>query len=76
MTNLTFDSLSVGYDSPLQKPFSLSVNKGEVLALIGPNGAGKSTLLKTLIKEIEPIEGAIFLDGKNLTDFSLKEEKP
>ena len=73
MTSLTFNSLSVGYDSPLQKPFSLSVNKGEFLALIGPNGAGKSTLLKTLIKEIEPIEGAIFLDGKNLTDFSLKE---
>jgi len=73
VTNLTFNSLSVGYDSPLQKPFSLSVNKGEFLVLIGPNGAGKSTLLKTLIKEIEPIEGAIFLDGKNLTDFSLKD---
>ena len=71
---IEFKSLSVGYEkSPLQKPFSLSVRRGEFLALIGPNGAGKSTLLKTLIKEIPAIEGAIFLDDKNLSDFSLKE---
>ncbi len=72
--HIEFKNLSVGYEkSPLHPPFSLSVSRGEFLALIGPNGAGKSTLLKTLIKEIPAIEGAIFFDGKNLSDFSLKE---
>ncbi len=72
--HIEFKNLSVGYEkSPLHSPFSLSVSRGEFLALIGPNGAGKSTLLKTLIKEIPAIGGAILFDGKNLSDFSLKE---
>ena len=71
---IEFKNLSVGYEKKsLQAPFSLSVARGEFLALIGPNGAGKSTLLKTLIKEIPPVEGAIFLNQKSLSDFSLKE---
>ena len=71
---LEFKNISVGYDkTPLQKQFSLQVEKGEILTLIGPNGSGKSTLIKTLIKELSPVEGAVFLDGKNLTDFSLKD---
>ena len=70
---LEFKNISVGYDkTPLQKQFSLQVEKGEILTLIGPNGSGKSTLIKTLIKELSPVEGAVFLDGKNLTDYSLK----
>ena len=71
---IEFKNLSVGYDkAPLQKPFSLQVKRGEILTLIGPNGSGKSTLIKTLIKELSPVEGAVFLDGKNLTDYSLKD---
>ena len=71
---IEFKNLSVGYDkAPLQKPFSLQVKRGEILTLIGPNGSGQSTLIKTLIKELSPVEGAVFLDGKNLTDYSLKD---
>ena len=67
-------NLAVGYDkSPLQKPFSLKIERGEILALIGPNGSGKSTLIKTLIKELSPVEGAVFLGGKNLSELSLKD---
>ena len=71
---LEFDSLSAGYNfHPLHAPFSFSVRKGEFVSLIGANGAGKSTILKTLIKEFPHISGAIFLDKKNLKDFSTKE---
>ena len=70
---IEFKNLSVGYDkAPLQKPFSLQVKRGEILTLIGPNGSGKSTLIKTLIKELSPVEGAVFLDGANLNALSLK----
>ena len=71
---IEFKNLSVGYDkAPLQKPFSLQVKRGEILTLIGPNGSGKSTLIKTLIKELSPVEGAVFLDGANLNSLSLKD---
>jgi ABC-2 type transport system ATP-binding protein len=42
---------------------SLSVHRGEVLALVGPNGAGKSTLLKCMAGLLRPQQGQIVIDG-------------
>ncbi len=42
---------------------SLSLSRGEVLAVIGENGAGKSTLVKTLAGVQKPDSGQIFIDG-------------
>lgn len=52
---------------------SLSVKAGEVVALVGPNGAGKSTLLKAMLGLLEPATGAVFLDGDNLSDLTVRE---
>ena len=43
---------------------SLSVEKGERLALFAPSGYGKSTLVKLLAGYLEPTSGEILLDGK------------
>lgn len=43
---------------------SLSINKGETVALIGVNGSGKSTLLKMMTKIIYPSKGEIKTNGK------------
>ena len=64
---LNIDRLTVGYNSkPLIKEICLSVKRGDILVLIGPNGAGKSTILKSLIRQLNPLGGTVYLDGADL----------
>ena len=64
--------ISVYYDGvPAVNGASLSIHKGEVLALIGPSGCGKTTLLRTLnrLTELTPNashSGTITLDGDDI----------
>ncbi len=65
---LTVDNLSTGYGRiEVLRAVSLTVARGEVVALVGANGAGKSTLLNTLIGAVRPWSGAIALDGAGIT---------
>ncbi|HZN14396.1 MAG TPA: MFS transporter [Acidimicrobiales bacterium] len=45
----------------------LEVEPGEIVALLGTNGAGKSTLLKAISGVVDPIGGAIFFNGRDIT---------
>jgi putative pyoverdin transport system ATP-binding/permease protein len=49
-------------------PINLSVNAGEMLFVTGGNGSGKTTLVKLLSGLYAPEDGAIFLNGKPITD--------
>ena len=49
------------------KDISLNVDKGEIVTLIGANGAGKSTTLKTISGLLRPRQGAVRLEGEDLT---------
>ena len=50
---------------------SLSVNKGEFVALVGHNGSGKSTVAKQLNAMLTPTEGRVLVDGMDTSDESL-----
>lgn len=72
MKCLNVENLEVRYGSiAALKGVSLSINKGELVALIGSNGAGKTTLLKTISGLLRPAAGDISFEGH-----SIKSMKP
>ncbi len=48
------------------KDINLYINQGEFLTLLGPSGCGKTTLLRMIAGFLQPDEGSILLDGKDL----------
>ena len=59
--------LVIGYDKrdPLSKPLTISMERGQKIALVGANGIGKTTLLKSILGLIPPLSGKCEL-GENL----------
>ena len=45
---------------------SLNIEEGEFVFVVGDSGSGKSTLIKLLLKELEPTEGTITINGRKL----------
>jgi len=70
---LKCSNLSAGYKNVIIKNVSLHVKSGEITAILGPNGSGKTTLLKTIATIIKPIDGIVYIDGKDVTKLSQKE---
>jgi len=46
----------------------MTLNRREVVGLLGPNGAGKTTTFYMVIGLIRPEQGAVYLDGQDITD--------
>lgn len=60
------DNLCFAYDQPVLRQVSLSVAKGEIVAIAGPSGCGKSTLLRLLQGSERPQAGRVCWDGRDL----------
>src|SRR5947209_5142677 len=55
---------------------SFAINPGETLCLVGESGCGKSTVGKLLLRLLESTEGAIRLDGEDITHLSIGDMRP
>ena len=42
---------------------NIHIDKGEFVFLVGSSGSGKSTMIKLLLKELDPTEGSIVING-------------
>ena len=65
---ITLNQVSKSYDgvSNIINNLSFEVLEGEILMLLGSSGCGKSTILKMINRLIDPTEGSIYLDGKDI----------
>lgn len=71
--NLTVDSVRFQYpdrETPALLDLSLSVQRGERLAILGPVGSGKSTLLKLMAGLLPPERGHILINGKPRSEYA------
>lgn len=69
------EDLVIGYDKPLSRPLTLSMERGQKIALVGANGIGKTTLLKSIIGEIPPLSGKTELGDYLYTGYFEQEKK-
>ncbi len=69
-----FDAVSFSYRTttgPTLDRVSFAAGPGDLVALVGPSGAGKSTLLKAMVRFVDPVSGAVRLDGHDVRQLSL-----
>lgn len=64
-------SFSYGREGEVLNDLSLTIPKGDILAIVGPSGAGKSTLVDLIPRFYDPTAGAICLDGVDLRDIEI-----
>ena len=68
---IVFDNVSFRYSKEgeyILKNINLTINKGEKIGIVGTTGGGKSTFLDLLTGLLEPTQGRILIDGKNIFD--------
>ncbi|MGE5348975.1 MAG: ABC transporter ATP-binding protein [Actinomycetota bacterium] len=58
---------------PVLKDVSLTIRKGQTIAIVGRSGGGKSTLVDLIPRFIDPDRGTVLIDGVDLRDVNLKD---
>lgn len=76
-TNPVLELENVTFTYPARIPVtalrnvSLTISKGEFVAIIGQNGSGKTTLVKHFLGLLEATEGAVMIDGEDVQELTI-----
>lgn len=62
-----------GADRDTLSNINLTLHPGEKLAVVGLNGAGKTTLIKLICGFLDPTEGRVLLDGKDIREYNRRD---
>lgn len=76
ISEIVFDHVGYCYNESnnnIINDLSISIKKGEKIALVGENGAGKTTLIKLILGLYRPNQGSIYVNGKNIEHLNIKE---
>ena len=70
--NIEFDHVKFGYnpENIIINDFNAEIKDGQKIAIVGPTGAGKTTIVKLLMRFYDLNDGAIYIDGNNVTDYN------
>lgn len=78
--HIVFENVCFGYQNEAKdkekyciRDVSFSIAPGEGFGIIGATGSGKSTLLNLLMRFYDVSEGAIYINGKNVKEYTLEE---
>ena len=68
MTFFSGENMTGGYGgADIISSCTITVNKGEIVAILGPNGAGKSTAMKAMLGLLNLKSGKVSIDGKDIS---------
>lgn len=69
---IVFDHVAFSYneEQKLIEDMNLHVHPGDAIAIVGPTGAGKTTIVNLIMRFYEIQHGGIYLDGKNIRDYT------
>ena len=75
--DVDIDSVCFAYvkDRPLIENFSLSVKKGQTVAIVGPTGCGKTTFINLLMRFYDTDKGRITVDGEDITGLTRQKHR-
>ncbi len=71
---IRIEDMAFSYAStPVLDNICLDIREPQFVSILGPNGVGKSTLIHCINKILDPTSGKVFLDGKSVKEYSLKD---
>lgn len=72
---VVFENVNFGYtpDKTIIHDFSFFVKPGQIVAIVGPTGAGKTTIVKLLMRFYELNGGTIYIDGRDIKEYTRKD---
>ena len=74
--DISIENVSFSYgltEENLLNEINFNIEKGKFIGILGPNGCGKSTLLKVILKYLNPKEGIIKIENKELKEYTQSE---